>query len=159
MFISLLRDLSTGWPRSHPNSKEWLSLIVLVKVWSSTQPHSIVDAQLDICLLLKHGMVGWVSRTGLSWSPSIRGRNQGPGTGGQGVSEKGDKQTWTQWSVVPECNLSQSEQTYKWLLHKTEECTHTHTHNAHSCICTHAHTHIQTKHRERDTLTHLFVRK
>jgi hypothetical protein len=52
-------------------------------------------------------------QTGLSWPSSILGRNQGPGTGGQGVSEKGDKQTWTQWSVVPECNLSQSEQTYK----------------------------------------------
>jgi hypothetical protein len=26
--------------------------------------------------------------TGLSWPPSIRRRNQGPGTGGQGIGEK-----------------------------------------------------------------------
>jgi hypothetical protein len=53
------------------------------------------------------------SNWGLLPPPLICGRNQGPGTGGQGVGEKGDKQIRTQGSVVSECNLSQSKQIYK----------------------------------------------
>jgi hypothetical protein len=77
-------------------------------------------SDIHLKILWQHHM----PRTSLSQPPLNPREKLGFQTGGQRVvDDKGDKQTRTQGSAVSGCNLSQSEhQSYKWLLHKTEEC-------------------------------------